>query len=480
MGTTINLEKQVKLKTMVSHSEYPFIESLKSVAGVSGDVSHIVHWLKEQNEKIKVHIERINFNDMQGWCFDTQKSIIHHHSGRFFSIEGIRVNTNWAGIGEWDQPIINQPEIGYLGFIVKKIDGVLHFLTQAKIEPGNVNKVQLSPTIQATRSNCMRIHKGKRPHYLEYFENCPAKMVLYDQLQSEQGSRFLQKRNRNMIIQVDDDIPLLNNFVWLTLGQLKQLICYDNVINMDTRSVLSSITCSFFQSYSINAQSQGLIMDSALFANDGVHSLDEILHVITDLKCRHELQVDKIPLYSVRDWHIKPDEISRLDDKEFKVIAVDVSISNREVVNWQQPMIQPTQQGLFAFICKKMNGVIHYAVQLKLECGLRDIIEMAPTVQCHLDDTNAQNNLEIAFLNYVLSAPLHQIIIDVMQSEEGGRFYHEQNRNIVVMADEQFSNTLPENYIWLTLNQLHFFVQFNNFLNIQARSLLAAIPSFDI
>lgn len=72
-------------------------------------------------------------------------------------------------VSTWDQPIINQPEIGFLGFIVKKIQGVYHFLMQAKIEPGNLNVVQLSPTLQATRSNYTRVHKGAIPKYLEYF-----------------------------------------------------------------------------------------------------------------------------------------------------------------------------------------------------------------------------------------------------------------------------------------------------------------------
>jgi len=34
---------------------------------------------------------------------------------------------------------------------------------------------------------------------------------------------------------------------------------------------------------------------------------------------------------------------------------------------------------------------------------------------------------------------------------------------------------LPENYIWMTINQLQTFIQFNNYINIQARTLLAAI-----
>jgi oxidase EvaA len=74
-----------------------------------------------------------------------------------------------------------------------------------------------------------------------------------------------------------------------------------------------------------------------------------------------------------------------------------------------------------------------------------------------------------------LSANKDQIIFDTLQSEEGGRFYKEQNRNMLVLAGDEISEELPENYIWMTLNQLYTFLKFNNYLNIQARSLIAAI-----
>src|SRR5262249_25264452 len=146
----------------------------------------------------------------------TEHNIVHE-TGRFFSIDGINVKTNWGYVPEWEQPIINQPEIGYLGFITREFDGILYFLMQAKIEPGNVNNVQLSPTLQATRSNYNQVHKGDKPLYLDYFLNVKPRQILLDQLQSEQGGRFLRKRNRNIIIKVDEDIQLYDNFIWLTL-----------------------------------------------------------------------------------------------------------------------------------------------------------------------------------------------------------------------------------------------------------------------
>ena len=118
---------------------------------------------------------------------------------------------------------------------------------------------------------------------------------------------------------------------------------------------------------------------------------------------------------------------------------------------------------------------MHFIVQAKLECGNRDIIELAPTVQCLTGDYDAADSEPVPFLAYVLAAAKENILFDALQSEEGGRFYREQNRNVIVLADDTFPNQLPEQYIWMTLNQLTFFNRFNNYLNIQARNLISAI-----
>ena len=70
---------------------------------------------------------------------------------------------------------------------------------------------------------------------------------------------------------------------------------------------------------------------------------------------------------------------------------------------------------------------------------------------------------------------LQQIRYDVLQSEEGGRFFREQNRNMIVEAGKDLPQELPEHYTWMTLHQINHFLKFNNYLNIQARSILSAI-----
>jgi oxidase EvaA len=370
--------------------------------------------------------------------------------------------------------------------LAKEINGVLCFLLQAKIEPGNIKHVQLSPTLQATRSNYTQIHNGKKPLYFDDFKNAKQSQVILDQLQSEQGARFLRKRNRNIILKIKHDIFLTDDFCWLTLGQIKALMKYDNVVNMDTRTVISGLPFhSYLEGLSV-FDSNAFLIDNGisevgrdLFVSEmslsGRHKIDGILFWLSELKSRHELLVERVPLNTVADWQVTETEIVRADRRYFRVIGTEVVIGNREVKTWCQPLVEPMQEGLCAFVLKKINGVYHFLVHAKIECGNFDVVEMAPTVQCLTGNYRAaQNNLP-PFTDYVLGNSYKRLLYDSMQSEEGGRFYHEQNRNLIVEAADDFSEEVPDDFIWVTLGQIKEFLRFNNYLNIQARSLIAAL-----
>lgn len=446
----------------------------------------VAQWIDNRRSSIKSQITQKSLKELKNWIFDEENGVIRHSTGGFFSINGVSVRTNWGKVAEWDQPIINQPEIGFLGFIAKKIDGVLHLLVQAKIEPGNINVVQLSPTLQATKSNYLRKHKGKAPKYLEYFNGEKTVKVLLDQLQSEQGARFLKKRNRNMIVEVDERACLneTSDNVWLTVGQIKELMRLDNVVNMDTRTVLSGINYGYSEPESlykcfgaVESGSRAWFMQNSVMKPEcSINDFREILSWITNLKSKYELCVEKKSLNALDGWHEHEGVIERNDKKYFRVIGVGVLIENREVLTWDQPMIQPSQQGLCAFIVKKINGVYHFLIQAKLEAGNFDVLELAPTVQCLTGNyRTGLNEYSVPYISEIINAPKESILYSAMQSEEGGRFYNEENLNAIVEVGDQFPMEVEESYCWMTLNQILRLIEFNNFLNISARSLISAI-----
>ena len=459
---------------MPTSKEQRFLKSAMDEHGGKISTEEVLRWLAWRNREVVVRVSPTRLSRMTHWALEESSGRIRHSSGKFFSIDGIRVETNWGSKSEWAQPIINQPEIGFLGCIAREFNGVLHFLVQAKVEPGNVNCVQLSPTLQATKSNYTRVHQGKSPRFLEWFLDRSRSRVLLDQLQSEQGARFLHKRNRNILIEVDAEIPEDPDFVWLTLGQIKRLMAFDNVVNMDLRTVVSGIPFGQAEPVQEPASFAEAMRVSATESRHHFIPLDDIISWFTGQKTKFDLQVAPCDLRAIADWEMSDECLRHKGEQFFRVIWVDVEISNREVTAWQQPLVEPVREGIIAFIVKRIHGVPHFLVQAKLECGNFDILEFAPTVQC-ITGSYANSLKVLPYLEYVLTARPDQIRYDTLQSEEGGRFYHEQNRNLLIEADEDFPVECPENYQWMTLNQLLMFARFNNYLNIQARSMLATL-----
>jgi len=456
-------------------------------------------WLENHRRARRFRVKRIPFEEMQAWSFERSTGNLVHASGRFFSVEGIWVSTNFGPVPQWSQPIIVQPEIGILGILTKKFNGVLHFLMQAKMEPGNIDTVQLAPTVQATRSNFTRVHRGKTPPYLDYFLDLAGSRVLVDVLQSEQGARFLRKRNRNLIIETTGDVPLREEYCWLTLGQIGQLVRADNILNMDARTVLSCIPldapelqdATISQLPSVLAEPTATDVGASLDSLEGfrvdllrsavgpqhpMHAFEGILHWLTQLKFRYELDVERIPLKLVQGWRRTDLQIEHEDGKYFTVIAVSVDADNREVPSWTQPLIKPCQEGIVAFLVKSINGTLHFLVQAKVEPGNFDTVEIAPTVQCLTGSyQRVRPDRRPPFLEYVLNAPSERVRFSSLQSEEGGRFFHEQNRNIIIEVDGSFPYEVPVNYLWVTLRQLRQLVKVNNYVNVQGRCLLSCL-----
>ena len=76
--------------------------------------------------------------------------------------------------------------------------------------------------------------------------------------------------------------------------------------------------------------------------------------------------------------------------------------------------------------------------------------------------------------DYFINNKRVEISFDVLQSEEGGRFYHFQNRNMIIEIDESEEVKIPDNYVFMTLNQIMEFAKYSMF-DMEARSLLSCL-----
>ncbi|MBR3314413.1 MAG: NDP-hexose 2,3-dehydratase family protein [Atopobiaceae bacterium] len=461
-----------------------FWRSWMSDEGVNSFAS-LRTWIAERNANTPVGVQRISLERCAPWHYNAETGRIENEQQSFFQIAGLRMYSKEITTGELtpirEQPIIIQDEIGFLGIVCKEFDGVMHFLMQAKIEPGNVNKVQISPTTQATRSNFMRLHGGKSPRYLRYFTNPENHTVVVDQIQSEQSSRFLGKRNRNMVVVASDDVPVLPTHRWMTLGQIMHMMEFDNLVNMDARTVLSCLPWSFWREYPEDMERRltpwGKLIANSYMAPLDVSKLNAAYRLLNDYKTFDTTVTKVVPLSELTDWIMLPYEIRHRRSYPFKVIYCDVNIEGREVQHWTQPLMEAKGQALFALLACRDGDAAKFLVRINPEIGCFDKVEFAPTVQREAGYLGEDDAVQRATLGLVDEGK--GVMADVLLSEEGGRFYCEQNRNVILLVDELpqelRSESLPSGYIWLDLATLNLLMRAGNVLNIQLRNLLSLL-----
>lgn len=453
-------------------------EAAESADGVQMTIEQFDEWFAGRKFASTFTVERVTFPELSGWGFSEETGNLAHSSGQFFTVEGLRV-LSWTGpVSEWHQPIVNQPEVGILGMVIKEFHGVLHCLMQAKMEPGNPNLLQLSPTVHATRSNYTRAHNGSPVRYIEYFQGPDRGRVITDVLQSEHGSWFYRKQNRNMVVEVTGDVPLHDDFCWLTFGQIHHLMQRDNTVNMGARTVLSCIPPEEVRRDAHADQFHQALSASRDREAGALVPTPELMSWFTGQRSQRELEISRMPLKEVPGWHRTDKEIARADGRYFSVVAVAVRAGNREVTSWSQPMFEPRGQGLAAFVVRSFGGVLHVLVNARMEGGFLNSVELGPTVQCipwNYDDYEGADRPFL--LDYIQMIDPRRIRYQAIHSEEGGRFLNAETRYMIVEADEALPPEVPQDYCWVTVSQLADLLHHGHYVNVQARTLVACLKS---
>jgi len=235
-GYDVNLDTILRINTM--------IESIRDDDNQINTLDYVINWFNKKREESDMTVQEIGINDLDKWDVSSTTGNISHESKGFFEIIGVKVSNTFdreVGKKGWTQPMIANNPGGILGLLMKKFNGIPHYLVQAKAEPGNIGKLQLSPTLQATTSNLLKAHGGTKPLFAEYFDEDENPNIVYVKWQSEDGGRFHLKSNYNMIVEVneDEELTIPDYFIWVTLFQIKQLLKIENFVGPHIRGIIS-------------------------------------------------------------------------------------------------------------------------------------------------------------------------------------------------------------------------------------------------
>jgi oxidase EvaA len=423
------------------------------------------NWFRELLQREAFSMTHMPLAASGAWAL--REGAIRHRSGRFFSVVGIRAVREDGAIVE--QPLLEQQEIGTLAFMVRHGRESVEVLVQAKVEPGNVGMIQLAPSFQATASNAARIHGGTPPPLHEWFADAERGRLVASTLQSEQGSRFLGKRNRNCTLLVADEVEHGRLHRWLPARELCALLAEDHLVNTDARS---SLVCSDWY----------LLAGGTAFRGDGFAEELRASHELPDTEAWQALaavlaELEKPapwraapklrPLDRLGAWQMGDEGPQPLDGGSFRLRHIHVHALSREVPEWDQPIVQSTGRGEVVLPIGRWRGVPHFLFRAVTEPGFGQRIELTPALTMEPGGSAHAD----AFMAALMAEGRE--IISCLQSEEGGRFLFDENRYALLDVGQAMQP--PEGCHWLSLAQVRTLLARGESLTNEARSALSLL-----
>ncbi|MFD7299064.1 NDP-hexose 2,3-dehydratase family protein [Streptomyces sp. NPDC059897] len=247
---------------------------------------------------------------------------------------------------------------------------------------------------------------------------------------------------------------------------------------MDVRTVLSCLALAAPDPGELPGDVFRAALLRSLRADAGTrHTLEDLGQWLTRSKVDHPLDTRRVPLAGISGWHRDADAVAHDEGRYFRIVGVSVRATQREVRSWTQPLLAPVGQGVIAFLVTRVDGVLHALVQARVEAGLLDGVELAPTVQCTPANLAGTGLPRPPFLDTVLGADPADIRYDTLLSDEGGRSYHSLARHLVVEVPETFAAREPDGFRWVSVGQLVTLTRHSYQVNVQARSLLTVLHS---
>lgn len=451
------------------------------------DTAHgITRWLDATRRSCDMRVEAIPWSHSKEWVFDGRH--LRHIAGAFFAVVGATLYLNGERQVHLDQPLIDQPEIGILGFLIRTGRDKTDILVQAKPEPGNVGLVQAAPSVQATESNYRRRHHGKPTPLLEYFLDPGKGTVLSETLQSEQGTRFLAKYNRNMVVAVPRDVslPEASALKWFSIQELHPLLLQDFQINTDARSVLASGPWRLLASERTPFRrwsGRGGLGEAFLHSFDAPEDRCAVLttHIIERLRRLRrtaELVPAVVSLTDLAAWEITDAAIRSTQRDTFAVRQFTVATTEREVTHWDQPLLASPVEGQVVLLCQERAGILHFLFTARPEIGFRERFQYGPSIQDLGDESMMLPALQDQAAALRDARARSDPLLSSLHSDEGGRFFRCISRYDICLLPRDEPIDLGDNLAWMTLGQIEFLVRHAGFFSNEARSVISMILAY--
>ncbi|WP_370336277.1 NDP-hexose 2,3-dehydratase family protein [Parvularcula marina] len=431
-------------------------------------MNSISEWLDSARRQLSIEVYPQDWQHNDEWSF--ADGALAHRSGKFFTIKGFHCyapGTKWHD----DQfPLIDQPEVGLLGFLLAMGNEGPEWLLQAKAEPGTEHHVQIGPSVQATVSNYTRAHGGKPTAFLNEFQQYRDVLVSSVE-QSEQGTRFLGKFNWNAVRILPEKIELHNeNWKWFSASDLKRALGQDFLVNTDSRSVIAcapwTLLCPDAEPFSKPLLGTNAFTEKLRSSYGASRDISSVSGRLLQADRLPDISLTPLPLDGLSSWRMTEDGFIPLGTADYDVRSYRIYVPGREKERWSQPLLRGLNEARAVLFARASSDGLEFFFRETIEPGFGVSLQLGPSWQ-----SDGENPDWTAIELTSSRTPL----IQIRQSDEGGRFM----RSIVSYEIRQISqDTSGEGGYWLTLSQLQALCRQRGMLTNEARTLISMLLSF--
>jgi oxidase EvaA len=184
-----------------------------------------------------------------------------------------------------------------------------------------------------------------------------------------------------------------------------------------------------------------------------------------------------MPIAALSNWVIEKDRIrERVREQGFMARHFRVTALGREVKNWDQPLIDSDGIGRIVLVCQERKGLLHFLVKARCEIGFLEGVQLSASVMIEPGlDTHLCDSVEDELLKRAKDGDGASVIASCRQSEEGGRFFQDENDYSIVMLDPSVSLTESHLHRWATLGELKQMINVPGALSMELRGIMAML-----
>lgn len=428
----------------------------------------ITAWVDEARKDSHLTLRRVAVDACDQWHFKGER--MAHETGAFFSLTGVSVPDEGEALHGRHLPMIDQPEMGWLGFLARPRDGQIDWLLQAKTEPGNVGGTQVAPSIQATRSNYRRLHGGAATAFLKLFRE--GSTFASDAPNSEQGTSFLWKFNRNSVLvfagEAAPDVSQMGHWRWSTTEALRELLGHDYVVNTDARSVVSTAPWGLMSGGRPLFEAPCLQRSYSAAVNSA--TMADVRRKLRRAMLEKVLWTLK-PMEELPGWDLRESGLFDPAGDE-RVACYAVRVDGREVDHWSQPFLTQAGTGDHVLLMRIGAEGAQFFLRSYREVGFGQRSEFGPSLHS----------------SFALPAPMEgwaapdavtagRQLAAIKQSDEGGRFMLADASYRIVLLDR---TPEKDSYLfghWVSLSVLEQLVRQAGTTTNELRTLASVVLS---